>query len=45
MFGDIVPCEAFNEVVTRDFKKESSACADNIAKSWNAITDMGKTGW
>lgn len=43
LFGDLVPCDAYNQIVTEDFKLSGPNCVENIRKSWKVITEMGKT--
>ncbi|XP_054270822.1 lysosomal Pro-X carboxypeptidase [Macrosteles quadrilineatus] len=42
-FQGMTPCEAYNRVLTSAYKVESTKCADNIRKSWDAINDVTKT--
>ncbi|PKA57039.1 putative serine protease EDA2 [Apostasia shenzhenica] len=41
-FEDIVSPESFYDIVSRDFKRESSNCFDVIKKSWDVIEARGK---
>ncbi|KAL1370955.1 hypothetical protein HN51_001169 [Arachis hypogaea] len=42
-FEDIVPLETFYDIVSSDFKRESSTCFNYIKHSWNEITSIGQT--
>jgi hypothetical protein len=44
LFGDLVPCGRFNQIVTRTFSSSSFNCVMNIRKSWNVISLMAQTG-
>ena len=41
-FTGLTPCEAFNEVLTKSFERESKQCVDNIRNSWKEINDLGE---
>uniref|UniRef100_A0A7N0SYP7 Lysosomal Pro-X carboxypeptidase n=1 Tax=Kalanchoe fedtschenkoi TaxID=63787 RepID=A0A7N0SYP7_KALFE len=41
-FEDIVPSETFYDIVSQDFKRESSRCFDTIKKSWDALEVEGQ---
>ncbi|MED6185790.1 hypothetical protein PIB30_060498 [Stylosanthes scabra] len=42
-FEDIVPQETFYDIVSNDFKRESSTCFNYIKESWNNIASIGQT--
>ncbi|KAL3879039.1 hypothetical protein ACJMK2_031353 [Sinanodonta woodiana] len=42
-FNGITDCEAFNEVVTQTFERESAGCVSNIRASWQLINNYGMT--
>lgn len=44
LFGDLVPCDRYNQIVTEDFNLSGPNCVENIRKSWKVVTEMGKTG-
>lgn len=41
-FEDIVPPETFYNIVSNDFKRESTSCFNTIKDSWNLITLEGQ---
>ncbi|KAF5791533.1 putative lysosomal Pro-Xaa carboxypeptidase [Helianthus annuus] len=41
-FEDIVPLETFYNIVSNDFRRESTSCFDTIKKSWDVITSVGR---
>lgn len=41
-FEDIVPLETFYDIVSNDFRRESTSCFDTIKKSWNIINSVGQ---
>ncbi|KAL9668470.1 hypothetical protein QQ045_006004 [Rhodiola kirilowii] len=41
-FENIVPPETFYDIVSQDFKRESSTCFDTIKKSWDAVEIEGQ---
>ncbi|KAI7742989.1 hypothetical protein M8C21_029793 [Ambrosia artemisiifolia] len=41
-FEDIVPLETFYNIVSNDFRRESTSCFDTIKKSWAVITSVGQ---
>lgn len=43
LFGDLVPCDGYNQIVTEDFNLSGPNCVENIRKSWKVVTEMGKT--
>lgn len=43
-FGDLVPCGAFFSIVTKDFKRSGTGCAESIRNSWSAIDRLSSTG-
>ncbi|KAI4327302.1 hypothetical protein L6164_019779 [Bauhinia variegata] len=42
-FENIVPLEIFYDIVSNDFKRESSSCFSYIKQSWNELTSKGQT--
>ncbi|XP_040195902.1 lysosomal Pro-X carboxypeptidase [Rana temporaria] len=42
-FEDLVPCNLYYQIVTNDFKKSGSGCAESVSKSWAAINRMAET--
>eukprot|EP00257_Ricinus_communis_P027734 XP_025015148.1 lysosomal Pro-X carboxypeptidase [Ricinus communis] len=40
-FENVVPHEIFYDIVSNDFKRESSRCFNTIKESWNAIASEG----
>ncbi|CAI9587945.1 unnamed protein product [Staurois parvus] len=42
-FEDLVPCNLYHQIVTNDFKKSGSGCAESVSKSWAAINRMAET--
>ncbi|KAK2410390.1 lysosomal Pro-X carboxypeptidase [Trifolium repens] len=42
-FEDIVPLETFYDIVSNDFKRESSTCFNYIKQSWDEIESKGQT--
>ncbi|XP_027346530.1 lysosomal Pro-X carboxypeptidase isoform X2 [Abrus precatorius] len=42
-FEDIVPPETFYDIVSNDFRRESSTCFSYIKQSWDEITSTGQT--
>ncbi|XP_004708913.2 lysosomal Pro-X carboxypeptidase [Echinops telfairi] len=40
-FENLVPCAMFMEIVTRDFKRSSPHCPENIRRSWGVIDKLG----
>ncbi|KAM3960893.1 lysosomal Pro-X carboxypeptidase [Aphomia sociella] len=48
-FTGMVPCEAYNRIVTSSFKVASTRCVDNIKASWsilrNFTTSPNNTAW
>ncbi|KAL5707218.1 lysosomal Pro-Xaa carboxypeptidase [Ranunculus cassubicifolius] len=40
-FEDIVPTQTFYDIVSNDFKRESTSCFDTIKKSWEEIEVVG----
>lgn len=42
-FEDLVPCNLYYQIVTNDFKKSGTGCAESISKSWAAINRMFET--
>ncbi|OPJ74645.1 lysosomal Pro-X carboxypeptidase isoform X1 [Patagioenas fasciata] len=42
-FGDLVPCGAFFSIVTKDFKRSGTGCAESIRNSWSAIDRLSST--
>lgn len=43
-FGDLVPCGTYFSIVTNDFRKSGTGCAESIRNSWNAINNLSLTG-
>ncbi|CAN8251492.1 unnamed protein product [Cochlearia groenlandica] len=41
-FEDIVPPESFYDIVSNDFRRESSSCFNTIKNSWDAIIAEGQ---
>ncbi|XP_076950931.1 uncharacterized protein LOC143624066 [Bidens hawaiensis] len=41
-FEDLVPPETFYNIVSNDFKRESTSCFDTIKKSWDVITSLSR---
>ncbi|KAL8250930.1 hypothetical protein R6Q59_034623 [Mikania micrantha] len=41
-FEDIVPLDTFYNIVSNDFRRESTSCFDTIKKSWDVITYVGR---
>ncbi|XP_010518734.1 PREDICTED: lysosomal Pro-X carboxypeptidase [Tarenaya hassleriana] len=41
-FEDIVPPETFYDIVSNDFRRESTSCFNTIKESWDAITEEGQ---
>ncbi|XP_039156545.1 lysosomal Pro-X carboxypeptidase isoform X2 [Eucalyptus grandis] len=41
-FEDIVPPESFYDIVSNDFKRESTSCFNTIKASWNALISEGQ---
>ncbi|KAI6695038.1 hypothetical protein NL676_022748 [Syzygium grande] len=41
-FEDIVPPETFYDIVSNDFKRESTSCFNTIKASWNALISEGQ---
>ncbi|XP_065876090.1 uncharacterized protein [Euphorbia lathyris] len=41
-FEDIVPPETFYDIVSNDFKRESSSCFNTIKESWDALVSEGE---
>ncbi|XP_069495981.1 lysosomal Pro-X carboxypeptidase [Ambystoma mexicanum] len=39
-FEDLVPCDAFYDIVTNDFHKSGEGCSESVSKSWNAINNL-----
>ncbi|KAK7330920.1 hypothetical protein VNO77_25126 [Canavalia gladiata] len=42
-FENIVPPETFYDIVSNDFRRESSSCFNYIKQSWDEITSTGQT--
>ncbi|XP_072040241.1 lysosomal Pro-X carboxypeptidase-like [Amphiura filiformis] len=42
-FTGLTGCETQVQIVTKDFRKASPACAKNIRRSWDVMTKFGKT--
>ncbi|CAJ2635227.1 unnamed protein product [Trifolium pratense] len=42
-FEDIVPLETFYDIVSNDFKRESSTCFNYIKQSWDEIESKGQS--
>ncbi|KAM4682289.1 lysosomal Pro-X carboxypeptidase isoform 1-T1 [Amazona ochrocephala] len=42
-FGDLVPCGTYFSIVTNDFRKSGTGCAESIRNSWNAINNLSLT--
>ncbi|XP_055493171.1 lysosomal Pro-X carboxypeptidase-like isoform X1 [Leucoraja erinacea] len=40
LFEDLTPCEAFSNIVTKDFLKSGKGCAESIRHSWDAINNL-----
>ncbi|XP_037378946.1 lysosomal Pro-X carboxypeptidase isoform X2 [Talpa occidentalis] len=43
-FEDLVPCDIFMKIVTKDFKKSGPNCSESIRRSWGAINRIAATG-
>lgn len=43
-FEGITNCNAFSQIVTKDFEKASPNCSSLIRKSWDVINKFGKSG-
>ncbi|KAJ4832088.1 hypothetical protein Tsubulata_037647 [Turnera subulata] len=41
-FEDIVPADTFYNIVSNDFRRESTSCFTTIKESWDAITSEGQ---
>lgn len=41
-FEDIVPTETFYNIVSNDFRRESSSCFNTIKESWDALVTEGQ---
>ncbi|WCJ32073.1 Lysosomal Pro-X carboxypeptidase [Euphorbia peplus] len=41
-FEDIVPPETFYDIVSNDFKRESSSCFNTVKESWDALVSEGQ---
>ncbi|KDP32128.1 hypothetical protein JCGZ_12589 [Jatropha curcas] len=41
-FEDIVPPETFYDIVSSDFKRESTSCFNTIKESWHALVSEGQ---
>ncbi|KAL6222748.1 hypothetical protein ACLB2K_006139 [Fragaria x ananassa] len=41
-FEDIVPTETFYDIVSNDFRRESSSCFNTIKESWDALMTIGQ---
>ncbi|PRQ48301.1 putative lysosomal Pro-Xaa carboxypeptidase [Rosa chinensis] len=41
-FEDIVPTETFYDIVSSDFRRESSSCFNTIKESWDALMTEGQ---
>ncbi|GJZ32967.1 lysosomal Pro-X carboxypeptidase [Tanacetum coccineum] len=41
-FKDIVPLGTFYDIVSNDFRRESTNCFDTIKKSWDIMTSVGQ---
>lgn len=41
-FEDIVPLDTFYDIVSNDFRRESTSCFETIKKSWNEINSVGQ---
>ncbi|MFS7973622.1 putative lysosomal Pro-Xaa carboxypeptidase [Helianthus anomalus] len=41
-FEDIVPLETYYNIVSNDFRRESTSCFDTIKKSWDVISSVGR---
>nr|GEX07526.1 lysosomal Pro-X carboxypeptidase [Tanacetum cinerariifolium] len=41
-FEDIVPLGTFYDIVSNDFRRESTNCFDTIKKSWDIMTSVGQ---
>ncbi|CAO2830295.1 unnamed protein product [Amaranthus hypochondriacus] len=41
-FEDIVPPETFYNIVSNDFRRESTSCFDTIKKSWDELESVGE---
>ena len=42
-FGDLLPCNTFAQIATKDYQQASQTCVDIIKRSWGIIADLWRT--